>query len=158
MSEPLILLVEDNPADVLVIKMALTRVNSALRVQELDDGQAALDYLSGRPPFTDRNRFPLPSLMLLDLGLPHVDGFHVLEWVRTEPVVQWLPIVILATTSSLADIQRAYQFGANSFITKPADLEKLVRDLETAFQHWLKIPASDSILSHQSSTVLPDVA
>ena len=140
MSDRLILLVEDNPADVMVIKMALARLNQGFRVEVLSDGQAALDYLSGEPPFTDRKQFPLPSLMLLDLGLPHVDGFHVLEWVRTEPVLQSLPIVILATTSSLADIQRAYQFGANSFITKPADLDKLVRDLETAFQHWLKAP------------------
>ena len=137
MSDPSILLVEDSPADDLVVREALRRISEPLRVQSVGDGQAAIDYLSGKGPYKDRERFPMPDLILLDLSLPVHDGFYVLEWVRTEPALRRVPVIILATSSSSPDIQRAYAFGANSFITKPSDLIKLVRDLRLALDHWL---------------------
>ena len=114
-----VLLVEDNPADIQVMRTALPHLGYELRLQVVTDGQAALDYLSGKSLYHDRSTFPLPDLILLDLSLPRVHGFHVLEWVRTEPFLKQTPIVILATSSYSGDIKRAYQFGANSFITKP---------------------------------------
>jgi CheY-like chemotaxis protein len=140
-SERLILLVEDNPADVVVVQMALSRIQPSLRVEIVGDGLAAIEYLSGKGPYREREKFPLPNLILLDLGLPRLDGFHVLEWVRTEPTLRSMPVVILAATCSSPDIQRAYAFGANSFITKPTELNKLVRDLQVALGHWLAVPA-----------------
>jgi len=135
--QTLILLVEDTPADVMVIKMALRRLESKVRLEVVKDGQAALDYLAGKGRSKDRRKYPLPNLILLDLGLTKIDGFHVLEWVRTEPTLRHLPVVILAASSSTPDIQRAYAFGANTFITKPSDFNKLVTDLQLALQHWL---------------------
>ncbi len=138
------LLVEDNPADVMVVREALHKIDPTLRVELITDGQAALDYLSGKPPYHQREQFPLPDLILLDLSLPKLDGFHVLEWVRTEPNFRSLPVVILATSSAYPDIQQAYSFGASSFITKPQDLGKLVRDLQLALNHWLYKSGTDS--------------
>ncbi len=137
MSERTILLVEDNPADITVVREALAQLDRGLRLEVAGDGQAAINYLSGKPPFNRRDAFPVPDLILLDLTLPRLDGFHVLEWVRTEPFLRRLPVVVLATSSYSADIHRAYAFGANSFITKPQSLDKLVRDLQTALDYWL---------------------
>lgn len=143
-----ILLVEDNPGDVVVIRTALPHLGYPLNLQVVYDGQSALDYLSGKPPFKDRSISPLPDLILLDLSLPKLDGFHVLEWVRTEPHLRSTPIVILATSSYSTDIQRAYAFGANSFITKPDSLPKLIADLRLAFAHWLY---------HQPASAAPEL-
>jgi len=133
-----ILVIEDNPADVIVIRQALLRIEPGLRINVVEDGQHALNYLSGKAPYTDRETHPIPDLILLDLSLPKASGFEVLEWVRTEPVLKQTPIVILATSSFSEDIHRAYEFGANSFITKPTSLDKLVRDLDEVLKAWLK--------------------
>ena len=132
-----ILIVEDHAADVTVIKAALRRLNYDLEVQFISDGRLALDYLAGKRPYSERASYPLPHLILLDLSLPKVSGFEILEWVRTEPNLRLTPIIILATSNRKEDIQRAYAFGANSFITKPTELDKLVQDLKLAFDHWL---------------------
>jgi len=135
--EPVILLVEDNPADVMTVKEAFSRLGMKARLNIVNDGQAAIQYLSGAKPFSNRELHPLPNLILLDLSLPIFDGFHVLEWIRTEPYLHGTPVIILATTNAADHIQRAYAFGANSFITKPSTLIKLAADLKVAFDHWL---------------------
>lgn len=134
---PKILVVEDNPADVLTLNAAFSRLNYQLQTHFVADGQMALDYLTGKRPYGDRAVYPLPNLILLDLGLPKLNGYHVLEWVRTHPDLRFIPIIILSTSNLYADIQRAYTFGANSFIIKPPDLNKLVQDLKTALDFWL---------------------
>jgi CheY-like chemotaxis protein len=147
-----ILVVEDNSADIVIIREALFRIEPRLDIQVVRDGQQALDYLSGKPPYSDRENHPLPELILLDLSLPRVTGFEILEWIRTEPLLRSLPVVILATSSFSEDIQRAYDFGANSFITKPSKLSKLVCDLEQTLKHWLK-PISE--LAPQPMSEIP---
>jgi len=139
-SEHTILLVEDNPPDVAMVREAFPRLDPKLRLQVVPDGEAALLYLSRAGPYSDSTLFPLPELILLDLSLPKFDGFHVLEWVRTHPKFRTLPVIMLATSSYSGDIKRAYAFGANSFITKPSSFNKLVADLKLAFEHWLYAP------------------
>ncbi len=131
------MVVEDSPTFVGIVRDALGRVDRSVRIEVADDGQSALDYLAGMAPYNDRNRFPLPDLILLDLHLPNVNGFQVLEWVRTEPTLRHLPVVILAASSYSTDIKRAYAFGANSFITKPQSIDQLVRELQVALDFWL---------------------
>ena len=134
---PVILLVEDHPSDILIFNQALASLDLQLRVIVVNDGQAAIQYLTGAKPFADRSAFPLPDLVFLDLKLPIFDGFHVLEWIRTEPKLRTLAVVILAGSNAIQDINRAYAFGANSFITKSPSLPKLAADLKLALNNWL---------------------
>ena len=101
------------------------------------DGKAAKDYLAGNPPFEDRQLHPLPRLMLLDLNLPYWSGFEVLEWLRQQPQLRRLPVVIFTSSNRPDDIARAYDAGANAYLVKPnalADLSSLVLALR---DFWL---------------------
>ncbi len=130
-------MVEDSPTFVSIVRDALARLDAGLSIETVSDGQAALNYLAGVPPYSDRTRFPKPDLILLDIDLPGINGFHVLEWVRTEPFLRLTPVVILAISSYSADIKQAYALGANSFITKPQTMDQLQRELKVALDYWL---------------------
>ncbi|HWP73412.1 MAG TPA: response regulator, partial [Methylomirabilota bacterium] len=93
-----ILLVEDSPDDALLIQRAFRKANLANPVQHVSDGEEAVAYLSGAPPWSDRAKFPLPVFMLLDLKLPRRSGLEVLEWVRRESAVKRLPVVVLTSS------------------------------------------------------------
>src|SRR5439155_21926607 len=95
-------------------------------VQSVTDGDEALDYLEGKPPFSDRELYPVPRLVLLDLKMPRVSGFEVLSWVRADPALQVMPVVVLSSSSHDVDVRRAYQLGANSYVVKPVAFDSLV--------------------------------
>jgi CheY-like chemotaxis protein len=106
-------------------------------LQTVKDGKAAKDYLAGNGPFADRDAHPLPGLVLLDLNLPYWSGFEVLEWLRQQPQLRRLPVVVFTSSSRPDDIARAYDAGANGYVVKPnalADLTSLVRALR---EFWL---------------------
>jgi CheY-like chemotaxis protein len=103
-------------------------------------GRAAIDYLSGLGGYSDRSTYPLPTLMLLDLGLPDLPGFEVLRWARQQPYLGGLLIVVLTSSDHQSDIQRVYELGANSFLTKPGDPAKLNDILRDVLLHWLPAP------------------
>ena len=146
-TEKVILLVEDNPADLLLIEQAFARLEVPARVMRVKDGEAALKYLSGLKPYSNRKHFPLPKLVLLDLRLPVFDGFHVLEWIRTEPFLRRTPVIILTASCNPEEMKRAYAFGASSFITKSSTLSKLAADLKLALDYWLdRTPEKPSVL------------
>jgi two-component system response regulator len=138
-----ILQVEDDPNDVLFLQYAMKKVGLANPVQVATHGQQAIDYLQGVGKFADRQQFPLPSLVLLDLKLPYVMGLEVLKWIRRN--LQTPPIVIVLTSSALeADVVAAYELGANAYLTKPsapADLQDLVRSLQHFWLTHNKFPA-----------------
>ena len=142
--EPLtILLVEDNHdhAELVVRNMEDFRV--ANRIVHVEDGEAALDYLHGRGTYTDRKRFPLPHLMLLDLRLPKVDGLQVLKEVKTSETLRALPVVILTTSDAERDLAMAHEYHANSYLTKPVDFNdfsSLLGDLGFYWLAWNKRP------------------
>ena len=110
-----ILLAEDDPNDVLLIERAFQRTHVANSLQVVRDGEEALAYLSGQGPFADRERHPLPVLLLMDLKMPRKSGLEVLEWVRQQPGLKRLPIVVLTSSNQGPDINRAYELGANSY-------------------------------------------
>ena len=116
-----ILLVEDQEADVVLIKRALENSGVSYPVQSVPGGMEALAYLSGDPPFHDRIRYPLPVLLLLDIRMPTVNGFEVLRWVRHHPEFARLPVAVLTGSAEIEDANRAYKLGANSFMVKPFD-------------------------------------
>jgi CheY-like chemotaxis protein len=127
-----ILLVEDNPDHAELVRRGFEKFPAANFLHHVEDGEAALDYVFGRGIYADRLRFPVPDLMLLDLRLPRVDGLEVLRHVKSHPTLQAMPVVVLTTSDAEGDVARAFDFHANSFVTKPVDfdrLSQLVREL-----------------------------
>ena len=137
MNSTAILYVEDEETDVMLLQHVLTKVGISNPLHTAKDGKAAKDYLAGNPPFDDRLLHPLPGLVLLDLNLPYWSGFEVLEWIRQQPQLRRLPVVIFTSSSRPDDVARAYDAGANAYVVKPnalADLSTLVLALR---DFWL---------------------
>ncbi len=134
-----ILLVEDDSNDVLLIQRAFRKSDVANPIQVVGDGEEAIAYLRGRDPYADRERTPLPVLLLLDLKLPRKSGFEVLEWLRQQPGLKRLPVVVLTSSGETPDINRAYDLGANSYLVKPVRFEGLLRMVQTLDLYWLII-------------------
>jgi len=132
-----ILLAEDDPNDVLLIQRAFQRNHVANPVQVVRDGEEALAYLSGQAPFADRERHPLPVLMLMDLKMPRKSGLEVLAWVRQQPGLKRLPIIVLTSSNQSPDINRAYELGANSYLVKPAGFDSLLDLVKNLDMYWL---------------------
>jgi CheY-like chemotaxis protein len=135
--DDVILLAEDDPNDVLLIQRAFQRNHVANPVQVVRDGEEALAYLSGQAPFADRERHPLPVLMLMDLKMPRKSGPEVLEWVRQQPGLKRLPIIVLTSSNQSPDINRAYELGANSYLVKPAGFDSLLDLVKNLDMYWL---------------------
>jgi CheY-like chemotaxis protein len=138
-----ILLVEDNADHAELVKRNLEHFQVANRLYHVEDGEAALDFLHQRGAYADARRFPRPSLILLDLRLPRVDGLEVLKQVKTDPALHTIPVVILTTSDAERDIALAYHNHANSYVTKPVDFERfssLLRDLGFYWLAWNRHP------------------
>ena len=132
-----ILLVEDSPDDALLIQRAFRKANLANPVELVRDGEDAVAYLSGAAPYEDRERFPLPVFMLLDLKLPRRSGLEVLAWVREQPALRRLPVVVLTSSRESVDVNRAYDLGVNSYLTKPVGFEALIEMVKNVNLYWL---------------------
>ena len=133
-----ILAAEDDPTEAFLLKRAFLRAGIDVPLDFVADGQQVIDYLAGQEPFSDRASHPMPTLLLLDLKMPRVDGFQVIEWLRQQPVLGRLPVVVLTNSDLAEDVTRAFDLGANSYLQKPHDmpaLEDLVRLLE---QYWIE--------------------
>lgn len=132
-----ILLVEDNPDDVELTRIAFeeAKVGNLLRV--VSDGAEALDYLFARGKHADRDPANLPSLVLLDLNLPKVDGREVLQAIRANPATHTLPVVVLTTSAEPFDVDSTYALGVNSYIRKPVDFEQFVWAVKQVGLYWL---------------------
>ena len=133
-----ILVADDDAQDAMLVRMAVKRAALGLRLETVNDGEEAIDYLMGRSTYADRDVYPFPSLMLLDLKMPRLNGFDVLEFVRGQPGLRQLPVVIFSSSDDPGDIRRAYDSGANSYLCKPhsnGDLSALLKALE---DYWCK--------------------
>jgi CheY-like chemotaxis protein len=131
-----ILLVEDDPGDVFRIQRAFRKANLVSSLAVVTDGEKAIQYLSGQDPYQDRDRSPLPVLVLLDLKLPRYSGFEVLSWLRTESNLKQLPVVVLTSSDYQLDIDRAYELGANSYLAKPPAPDALLEMVQTVGLYW----------------------
>ena len=131
-----ILQVEDDANDVLFLQRAMKKAGWANPIQVASDGQEAIDYLQGAGKFADRERFPFPSLVLLDLKLPYVMGLDVLRWIRKQPGMI-LPVVILTASREDADVAAAYRLGANAFLAKPSEASQLEDMVKAIKDFWL---------------------
>ena len=131
----LILIVEDEENDVYFLNRALKKAGVPNPTHVAEDGQFAIDYLRGAGEFADRETYPLPSIIFLDLKLPRVHGLQVLEWVRTQVDLPPIPIIVLTSSAVDGDIQRAYRLGANSYVVKPSQPEQLT-EIMCGFRDW----------------------
>ena len=131
-----VLLVEDDPNDQILIRRAFTKAQLSNAVHLVEDGDAAVAYLAGEGPYADRQRHPLPGLVLLDLKLPRRSGLEVLGWLRAQPVLGRIPVVILTSSRQRDDIDRAYDLHANSYVVKPVDLPALSEVVRSAAVYW----------------------
>jgi len=132
-----ILLVEDNPDDVELTRLAFEEANVANPVVVAADGAEALDYLFARGKHASRDPKQLPSIVLLDLNLPKLDGREVLQAIRANPTTRELPVIVLTTSAEPFDVEASYALGVNSYIQKPVDFEQFVGAVRQVGLYWL---------------------
>ena len=132
-----ILLVEDNPDDVELTRIAFEESNLANRLVVASDGAEALDYLFARGTYAGRDPDDLPSIVLLDLNLPKLDGREVLQAIRANEKTRALPVVVLTTSTEPFDVDASYALGVNSYIQKPVDFEQFVSAVRQVGLYWL---------------------
>lgn len=132
-----ILLVEDNPQDEMLILRALRKANVANHIDVARDGQQALDYLFREGEFAGREGAGLPTVALLDIGLPRLNGLEVLERLRADPRTELLPVVILTSSDEERDRLKSYENGANSFVRKPVDFAEFAETVARLGVYWL---------------------
>lgn len=132
-----ILHVEDDEPYVFLLQLMFERAGITSPVHAVSDGQMAIDYLAGAEVFADREKHPLPCLVLLDLKLPKVSGFEVLKWIRQQPGLRRLVVVMLSSSAQPEDIERAYELGANSYIEKPCELGRTQEIAQLLKGWWL---------------------
>jgi len=146
-NQPLnILLAEDNSDDVFFFKNAFEKAGATGVLHAVCDGVEAVKYLSGQEPYGDRSTHPFPDALLLDLNMPRMNGFEVLEWVRQRSNCTRLTVHVLTSSCHQADIDRVYGLGANSYVVKPTRVDQLV-DFLRALHEWhrfLSLPTNRS--------------
>lgn len=140
MSTRCILLAEDNEDDVFFMQRAAKAAGITHPIHVARHGQAAIDYLAGVDGYGDRQKHPLPFLVFLDLKMPHKSGLEVLEWIRQQPQLQTLLVLILTTSREESDVQRAYRLGVNTFLVKPPNASQLTDLMRLIRSYWLENP------------------
>src|SRR5215471_12036834 len=143
--EAIMLLAEDREDDVLLIRKAFKKAFLSNPLYVVRDGVEAIDYLEGVGRYANRQEFPLPDLLLLDLKMPKVDGFEVLQWLRKQPGFSSLRVVVLTSSDHVNDVNRAYQLGANSFMVKPLDFENFLELSRFMSSYWLQLSKAPQI-------------
>jgi CheY-like chemotaxis protein len=132
-----ILLVDDDQNDVLLVQRAIKKAGLSYPIIHRHDGEEAIDYLSGKPPYSDRTKHPLPTLVLLDIKMPKLTGFDVLTWLQGRPELSKIPVIILTASVREEDQSEAQKLGAVGYRTKPVDFGDLVKIIQDVDARWL---------------------
>ena len=130
-----ILLVEDNDEDAYLMERAIKDAGIAAPFRSVKDGESAISYLAGTGRFADRTAFPLPGVIFLDLKLPLISGLDVLQWIRRNPNLSKIIVIVVTASQEPVELNRGYQLGANSIIVKPASTDRMI-ELAHAFKLW----------------------
>src|SRR5438876_5266817 len=133
-----IVMAEDDLDDRLLVKDALAETNWEADLRFVDNGEEMMDYLSHTGKYADASSAPRPSLILLDLNMPRKDGREVLREMKNRSDLKRIPVVILTTSKADTDIEKMYELGANSFISKPIEFEALVKLMRLLSEYWLQ--------------------
>lgn len=134
---PLILIAEDDVDDAFFILRTLEKSHILNPTQLVKNGDEAIDYLLGRGFYSNRSEYPLPGLLLLDLKMPCKNGFEVLSWLRDQPGLREIRVVVLTSSTDVRDVNLAFQLGADGFMIKPADFLRFVEFSEALSGNWL---------------------
>jgi CheY-like chemotaxis protein len=132
-----VLLVEDDLNDIFLVKRAFKMARLSDPLQVVTDGQEAINYLMGQGKYADRQSYPLPKLIVMDIKMPRLTGFEVLEWVKGDGgLLRRIPIVIVSSSDNPTDINRAYELGANAYMVKPVNFKAVEHLFESITHYW----------------------
>jgi CheY-like chemotaxis protein len=132
-----VLHIEDDENDSFLLGRAFVSAGIPHPIQLVKNGERAISYLVGRPPFEPREYFPLPCLILLDLSMPSMTGLEFLNWRQTQPAIRRIPVLVLTTSQLGRDVVAAYDAGANGYLVKPVSHEELVAMVKSIREFWL---------------------
>jgi CheY-like chemotaxis protein len=132
-----ILLVEDEPAHAELTKRAIRKAGNANRIFIVSDGEEAFDYLYHRGKYEDKDKYPLPGLILLDIKLPGIDGIEVLKEIKEDTLLKRIPVIMLTTSEREEDIARSYNHYANSYLTKPVGFKEFEEKIMQIEFYWM---------------------
>jgi CheY-like chemotaxis protein len=132
-----ILLAEDEENDIVFMQLAFKKAGLQNRLISVSDGEEAIDYLEGRGAFSDRDRFPLPCLLLTDLKMPRVNGFELLTWLRDQAQLTHIPVIVLSSSSHEEDEKRSYDLGAKAYWVKPSQIQVLIELVKGMRDTWV---------------------
>jgi CheY-like chemotaxis protein len=134
-----VLYVEDDQNDTVLVQRACLNAKVSFDMQVVNDGAAAIAYLTGVNSYSDRQRHPLPIIIMLDLKMPRQNGFEVLHWIRSQRQFKELPVIVFSSSKHEGDMKRAYDTGANSYLVKPVDFDALVEMVKSINVYWLQL-------------------
>lgn len=135
--EPNVLLVEDDPNHELLVEIALRRASLGVRVRSVQNGALAIQYLTGEPPFDNREKYPLPAVIILDLNLPIVTGFEFLEWLQGRKDFWEIPVLVFTASDDPKDAERAYGLGIKAYRQKTEDFDTVVDPVRDFLEKWV---------------------
>jgi len=133
---PTLLIVEDNDDDIFFIDRIFKQLGARCELRFARDGIEAIEYLSGKGNFSDRSKNPMPTIILMDLKMPRMNGFEVLEWMHQQPEIKLIPTIVVTSSTLQEDVTRAYRLGANAVMNKPVDKDSLMQMLKTFHVYW----------------------
>lgn len=137
MSRQLILHVENDPNDVFLVQRAFRDATISTPVRVVQDGKRAIEYLRGEGEFHDRKEFPLPGLIFLDLSMPRMNGTEFLGWLRAQPVLKRIPVIVFSSSKHERDVNASFELGASSYMVKPVSYSDLVEQVRAFKHYWL---------------------
>ncbi len=139
------MLIEDDEDDALLIQLAIIRAQMVRPLLVVDRAKEAMDYFLGVGQYEEREKYPLPDLVLLDLKMPEIDGFEFLRWLRSQPSFNGTRVAVMSGLDSKEHIDRAYAAGANSYLIKPEELSKMVEVSRALCRYWLQANRSPKV-------------
>jgi CheY-like chemotaxis protein len=133
----LVLLAEDDPDDAFFIQYAFEKAGLAFLLTHVANGEEVIKYLDGRGPYSDREAYPVPRLVVLDVNMPLMGGLEVLSWIKEKPQLKSLPVVMFSSSSLESEMARAIELGAMDYFIKPSGFGDLVRLVQTFSDRWI---------------------
>lgn len=139
MRKPIILIVDDDANERFLMQAAFSNIGVSEAVYSVADGAEAIEYLKGAGQYADRNRFPFPNLLLLDLKMARMHGFEFLRHIRKNPNLMVIPTIVFTSSEDLDDLKQAYVLGANSYLVKGKTFDDLCDQFKFIYGYWMRV-------------------
>ena len=152
MNRELILLIEDDADEIHLMKRALAKAGLVNPLHVITHGSEVIPYFEGKAEYADRSRYPLPGLVFLDLKLPGISGLYLLAWIKGNPDLRHIPVVLFTSSDNPEDLRRAYQFGVNSYLIKPMAFDEFVEMIRVTGTYWISLNSTPTTVKRRKST------